>query len=126
MVFRTLPPVRSGGDYNVFDEAVQRIEARFKPTTSVSLNRFKFYTRCQEEGECFDNFLTALRALSVHCNFGMMTDEMIRDQIIVHVKSKKTQEQLWIFGDPSLEIAITVRKKGIPKNHWDLGVKRYR
>lgn len=118
VVFRTMPPVRSGGDYNVFDEAVQRIEARFKPTTSVALNRFKFYTRCQEEGECFDDFLTALRALSVHCNFGMMKDEMIRDQIIVHVKSKKTQEQLWILGDPSLEIAISTAKAIEQSDKW--------
>ncbi|XP_078528658.1 uncharacterized protein LOC144806095 [Lissotriton helveticus] len=77
-----------------------------------------FHKRVQDESECFDDFLTALRALSLHCNFCLITDEMIRDQIVVHVKSKKVQEQLWILGDPSLETAISTAKALEQSDKW--------
>ncbi|KAJ1190806.1 hypothetical protein NDU88_000125 [Pleurodeles waltl] len=114
MVFRTLPPIpvqdQGDGEVDVFKEALMRLEKRFKPTASLALNRFKFYTRVQHAEETFDEFLTALRGLSVHCNFGNMTDEMIRDQIIVHVKSRKIQEHLWVMGDPKLQDVIATAK----------------
>ncbi|KAJ1106358.1 hypothetical protein NDU88_003759 [Pleurodeles waltl] len=114
MVFRTLPEVviqgQSDGEINVFKKALMRLEIRLKLPPSIALNRFKFYTRTQQYEETFDEFLTVLRGLYMHCNFGDMTDEMIRDQIIVHVKSRKIQEQLWVMGDPKLHDVITTAK----------------
>ncbi|KAJ1213244.1 hypothetical protein NDU88_000882 [Pleurodeles waltl] len=122
MVFRTLPPVliqdQTDGEVDVFKEALMRLEKRFKPTASLALNRFKFYTRALHSDETFDEFLTALRGLSIHCNFGDMTDEMIRDQIIVHVKSRKIQEHLWVMRDPKLEDVISTAKALEQSEKW--------
>ncbi|KAJ1091127.1 hypothetical protein NDU88_004254 [Pleurodeles waltl] len=114
MVFRTLPPIvmegQAKGELDVFKEVLMRLENRFKSTPSIALNTFKFYTRVQHSDETFDEFLTALRGLSVHCNFGEMTDEMIRDQIIAHVISRKIQEHLWVMGEPKLQDVISTAK----------------
>lgn len=121
-IFRTLPQVvdtdDSGDNINVYMEALMRMEKRFKAATNIVLNRFKFYTRKQNDEESFDEFLTTLRALSLHCNFGQMADEMIRDQIIVHVRNKEIQERLWVLGDPSLAEAISEVKAVEQSEKW--------
>lgn len=63
------------------------------------------------ENLSFEEFLTALRGLSMSSNFGQMTDEMIRDQIVDHVKSKQIQEQLWVVGDPKLQDLLLLLKR---------------
>lgn len=127
VVFRALPearPVEGEGDaHYVYKEALLRMEQRFKSVTNIALNRYKFYMRIQTETESFDEFLTALRSLSLHCNFGEMCDEIIRDQIIVHVKNKKTQERLWELGDPKLSEAISIAKALEQSEKWMLTVK---
>ncbi|XP_078528654.1 NACHT, LRR and PYD domains-containing protein 12-like [Lissotriton helveticus] len=121
-VFRTLPQITvasgSGDSLNVYTEALSRLEKRFKPTANIALNRFKFYTRAQKQEESFDDFLTALRSLTLHCNFGAMADEMIRDQIIVHIRNKKIQDKLWCIGDPNLEETIAIAKSTEMSEKW--------
>ncbi|KAJ1164755.1 hypothetical protein NDU88_005189 [Pleurodeles waltl] len=54
----------------------------------------------------------------MHCNFGHITDEMIFDQIIVHVRSKRIQEQLWVMGDPKLQDVINTAKALEQSEKW--------
>lgn len=46
-----------------------------------------FYNRNQEEGESFDDFLTYLKKLEIHCEFGSESDSMIRDRIVFGVEN---------------------------------------
>ncbi|KAJ1216821.1 hypothetical protein NDU88_004420 [Pleurodeles waltl] len=119
MVFRTLPQASiQDEEFDVFKVALIKLENRFKPSMSIALNWFKFYTRTQQVEETFDEFLTALRSLSVHCNFGPITNEMIRDQIIVHVRSRRIQEQLWVMGDLKLQDVINTAKALEQSEKW--------
>lgn len=115
-VFRNLPAVQE--DLSSFEDVLAHMECRFKPTTSIALNRYTFYTRTQRETESFDDFLTALRALAISCNFGVICDEMIRNQIIVNVRSKRTQEQLWVLGNPNLHDTIATAKAFEQSARW--------
>ncbi|KAJ1101276.1 hypothetical protein NDU88_006348 [Pleurodeles waltl] len=45
------------------------------------------------EHESIDEFVARLRELSIKCRFGNMTEELIRDQLIVQCKEKKIQER---------------------------------
>ncbi|KAJ1164129.1 hypothetical protein NDU88_004574 [Pleurodeles waltl] len=54
----------------------------------------------------------------MHCSFGPITDEMIRDQIIVHVRSRRIQEQLWVMGDPKLQDVINTAKALEQSEKW--------
>ncbi|KAJ1134846.1 hypothetical protein NDU88_001292 [Pleurodeles waltl] len=43
---------------------------------------------------------------------------MIRDQIIVHVRSKRIQEQVWVMGDPKLQDVINTAKALEQSEKW--------
>ncbi|KAJ1155097.1 hypothetical protein NDU88_007833 [Pleurodeles waltl] len=47
-----------------------------------------------------------------------MTDEMVRDQIIVHVKSRKIQEHFWVMGDPTLQDVISTAEALGQPERW--------
>ena len=61
---------------------------------NVIFERAKFNRRRQEKGETVDTFIIALHTLAEHCNFGTLTDEMIRDRIVVGLLDAKLSEKL--------------------------------
>ena len=112
-IFRSLPKTeRQEGEEELddFEEVLFRLDLRFKPNLSITLERYHFYTRKQADNESFDDFLTALRGLSITCEFGLSTDEMIRDQLMVNTNYKKVKEHLWVMGNPSLNEVIRSAK----------------
>ena len=56
----------------------------------------KFNMRIQQEGESVENFITALYTLSETCNYGGLTNEMIRDRIVVGIRDDSVAERLQI------------------------------
>ena len=46
---------------------------------NVIFQRAKFNRRRQEDGKTVDTFVTVLHTLAEHCDYGTLTDEMIRD-----------------------------------------------
>ena len=62
--------------------------------TNVIYERFVFNQRAQQEGETFDQFLTALKELAKTCNFAAMHDELVRDRIVVGVKDYSVRKLL--------------------------------
>ncbi|KAJ1183281.1 hypothetical protein NDU88_000106 [Pleurodeles waltl] len=112
-IFKYLPPSMGPNGQpmdDVFKEAIKRLENRFAKETNLVLARYKFYTQPQDFHESIDDFVSRLRELSVKCRFGTMTDELIRDQLIVQCRDKKIQERLWAAKDPTLQEAIDLAK----------------
>ncbi|KAK3931503.1 Urease accessory protein UreD [Frankliniella fusca] len=50
--------------------------------------RARFNTREQKEGESADEFITDLQTLGKKCEFNTMTDELIRDRLVVGIHRK--------------------------------------
>jgi len=71
-----------------------KFDEHFVVRRNIIFERAKFNQRCQEEGETVDTFITALHLLAEHCNFGTLTDEMIRDRIVVGLLDAKLSEKL--------------------------------
>ena len=112
-IFRSLPKIEKLEDeeeLDEFEEDLLRLDLRFKPNISITLESYHFYMRKQLENESFDDFLTALRSLSVTCDFGQNADEMIRDQLMVNTNNKKIKEHLWVIGNPTLSEVIRSAK----------------
>ncbi|KAJ1126725.1 hypothetical protein NDU88_005131 [Pleurodeles waltl] len=95
---------------HIYKEAVKRLENRFAKEFNLVMARYKFYAQPQHEHESIDDFVARLMELSVKCRFGNMTEELIRDQLIVQCKDKKIQERLWAVKDPTLTEAIGMAK----------------
>lgn len=70
------------------------LEAYFKPTTSVVYERYLFNSSMQGPEEGIDEFVNRLRKLASSCKFGTLTDEMIRDRIVIGLQDKATKLRL--------------------------------
>ena len=73
------------------------------------IERKKFNERRQADGEIFDDFLTSLRELSHACNFcATCNDSLIRDRIVMGLRSAETVKRLCAVQNLSLAHAIDV------------------
>ncbi|KAJ1118438.1 hypothetical protein NDU88_006629 [Pleurodeles waltl] len=110
--FKNLPPIENAGNINVYELAKKQLQERYGRKINVVLERYKFYSRSQQDEESIDQFVAALRGLAVTCKFEQMSyDQVLQDQILMKTKSRKIQEKLWSCGsDLSLNHAIDVAR----------------
>ena len=77
------------------------------PKTYVIYKRAKFNQRFQHEGDPVKEFITDLQKLAQTCRYGILTDELIRNRIIIGVQNFKLSERLQIYdNDLTLENTI--------------------
>ena len=73
------------------------------------IERKRFNERIQADGEVFDDFLTSLRELSRACNFCVTcNDSLIRDSIVMGLRSAETVKRFCAVSKLSLAETITV------------------
>ena len=70
--------------------------------TNVIYERYKFNNRSQEPHESVDAYATALRALAVTCEFGVLKEEMARDLIVCGIRDNPTRRKL--LQEPNLSL----------------------
>lgn len=73
--------------------------------------RAKFNQRKQEEGETVDQFILDLHRLSEHCAFGGLSDEMIRDRIVVGIRNSALSLKLQMDAELPLEKAVRAARE---------------
>ena len=80
--------------------------------------RAKFNQRKQEEGEPVDDFIMDLYRVVEHCSYGNLHDELIRDRIVVSLRSaalsEKLQRDTYLTLDKAVRMARedeTIRKQ---------------
>ena len=89
-----------------FDQLVALVKEHHHPKPSVILQRFKFGSRRQKPGEPIANFVSDLRRLSEHCDFGETLDDMLRDRIVCGIADGRLQRRLLVEPDLSLKKAL--------------------
>lgn len=67
---------------------------------------FNFHNRKQNEGESIQDFMAALRKLSVNCSFGIYKDIALRNQFVCGLRSEKIQGKLLEKRELTLQSAI--------------------
>ncbi|UYV77453.1 K02A2.6-like, partial [Cordylochernes scorpioides] len=81
-----------------FDEIVALLNRHLAPTPRVIPARYKFFKSNQED-ETISQFMATLRGLAEPCKFGSMLNEMLRDKLVVGVRSENLQKRLLQEGD---------------------------
>ncbi|KAJ1200275.1 hypothetical protein NDU88_004100 [Pleurodeles waltl] len=113
-VFDSLPvyvnPHGATAPLNEYQEAVRRLELQYAEECNIMVGRHKFALRKQEEGETIEEYIACLRVLAQDCEFAVMTDTYIRDQVVFYCHSKKVQERLLSCRNPSLKDVIAIAK----------------
>lgn len=99
-------------------EVIKVFDEYFKPKQNEVINSYNFNKRCQEDGETFDAFYTAIRKLADNCNFGDQKNRMLRDRIVIGVQDQRMQQKLLEIKDLSLEKAVDIsRSAELSKEH---------
>ncbi|KAL4706285.1 hypothetical protein ACJJTC_017452 [Scirpophaga incertulas] len=75
-----------------YEVIVENFNNYFNPKKNVVFERFKFNSRKQNEDERVDDFITNLYKLSETCEYGDLTEELIRDRIVIELKEKKEKD----------------------------------
>ena len=84
------------------------MEAYFKPTRNVVYERYVFGKCDQGSDESIDQYVTRLRHLSNSCDFGELTDEFLRDRIVLGTSSIAAREKLFREKKLTLDDAIDI------------------
>ena len=90
------------------EQAVAALQKHFIPKVNVVVERHTFRKRSQLPHETVAQYIAALRALSVKCDFKENADEMLRDQLLEHLLNDKIRERLLLELDLTLEKATTL------------------
>ncbi|XP_040062162.1 uncharacterized protein LOC115325139 [Ixodes scapularis] len=96
-----------------YDVPLADMETFFAATLNVIVARHRFRQRAQLPGESVEVFVAELRDLSADCEFGLLADEFIRDQLVAETRSQQLRECLLLEGsiltlDRSLSIGRLV------------------
>ena len=59
------------------------LEKYFKPQRNVVYERYVFYKRDQMQDETVDQYIMVLKELTSSCAFGTLTDEFVRDRLVL-------------------------------------------
>ena len=93
-----------------YETAVITLRNNFGPKRSVMMERFR--QRAQRPGESVREYITALHELVANCNFGQLSDELIRDQLIEKTNNPRVRERLLMEPDTlTLEKAIALASR---------------
>ena len=84
------------------------LAAYFKPKTSVVYERYLFNSSTQGPDEGIDEFVNRLRKQASSCKFGTLTDEMIRDRIVIGLQDKNTKLRLLKEEDLDLNKTVNI------------------
>lgn len=87
-----LAPTKPGE--KTFDELKELIQKHHDPTPSEIVQRFKFNSRFRNTGETVATFVSELRRLSEHCNFGTTLETMLRDRVVCGINNDHIQRRL--------------------------------
>lgn len=77
-----------------FDSVVKAFKDYCKPMRNETYDRYKFFTRTQQEGESFSNFVTDIKLLASVCNFAALEDSLVRDRLVSGILDLSLQERL--------------------------------
>ena len=84
----------SAEDRNNVEACMAALENYFKPQRNVVYERYVFNSCEQNQGESVDSYVTRLRKFASSCEFGTLTDELIRDKLVICLNDRGTKGKL--------------------------------
>ena len=95
----------SEADRKKYDAVVGTLDSFFNVRKNVIFERARFNRRCQLPEEPADRFIAALYTLAESCEYGTLRDEMIRDRIVVGIRSTALSQRMQMDAKLTLESA---------------------
>ena len=92
----------STDDRKSYAEVMAKFDGFFQIRKNIIYEGARFNRRIQEPDESVEQFITNLYHLAEHCEYGNLSNKMIRDHIVVGIKDSTLSERLQL--DPELTI----------------------
>lgn len=108
-IFNTFKWTEEGdepGDDKKMEKVLAKYEKYCSPKSNLTYERHQFNIRNQRDGESIDSYVTELRILSKSCEFGDLTDSLIKDRLVCGVKQDTVRSRLLRETDLTLQKAI--------------------
>ena len=93
-----------------FDVLVRDITAYFRGKGNTAFARYEFRSITQRDGESLDAWVSRLHSKASECDFSLLTESMIRDQIIAGCTSDQLRRRLLQEGDTSLGSVLSIAR----------------
>ena len=88
------------------DKILEKFEDYCIPKRNVTFERHRFFTCVQKTGETVDQYVTDLRNRSKTCEFGELTDSLIKDRLVCGIPDNSLRERLLREQDLDLGKAL--------------------
>ena len=87
---------------------VEALETHFKPKRNVVYERYVFNMCSQTAEETVDEFVNRIRKLASSYQFGTLTEELIRDKLVLGISDQSTKLHLLKEEDLTLNKAVNI------------------
>ncbi|XP_029163050.1 uncharacterized protein K02A2.6-like [Nylanderia fulva] len=89
-----------------YDDLVRCLQEYYAPAPLEIAENFTFHQRKQQEDESVQQYVAALRKLSIHCKFGNYLNTALRNQLVFGLRNKKAQSRLLEKTDLDFDEAV--------------------
>ena len=89
-----------------FKELTELMTRHYNPVPSEIVQRYKFHMRFCQPMESVATFVSELRALEEHCQFGDTLELMLRDKLVCAINDKAIQKRLLSERELTFEKAL--------------------
>lgn len=97
-----------GEDRNMFDTVVQKYDEHCLPKKNSIFERYVFRSGIQQLAESFHAFVMDFKLKARTCNFGLLQDAMICDQVVFGIRDKRVRERLLRETELTLADALKI------------------
>ena len=89
-------------DQNKVEKIIEKFKEYCNPRRNVTYERHIFNTRNQQPDETVDHYVTDLKLKAKSCEFGSLTDSLIKDRIVCGIVDDQTRSRL--LREPNLTL----------------------
>ncbi|PFX18959.1 Retrovirus-related Pol polyprotein from transposon 17.6 [Stylophora pistillata] len=97
-----LNPNLAEEDKKKIDKCLEALENYFKPSRNLVYEWYVFNTCVQQTEETIQSYVTRLRKLAATCEYGALTDELIRDSLVIRLKNQ--DDKVRLLREKSLDL----------------------
>ena len=94
-------------DKRKLDKCLEALESYFKPSRNLVYERYVFNTCVQQSEESVQSYVTRLRKLAASCEYGALTDKLIRGRLVIGLKNQG--EKVRFLREKSLDLKKAIQ-----------------
>lgn len=98
----------SDDDRKDITACIKALESYFKPKRNVVYERYIFNTCSQQPEESVDGYVNRLRKYASTCQFSTLTEELIRDRLVLGLRDQSTKLRLLKEEELNLNKALSI------------------